>query len=100
MTTKYVIHCDACGSNTVVGDTNVKMVEIKVAPIPGGIPTYNEELKKTETRKPLPRPKMFKCPKCGRGATARAYTVAESKHEEEKKNEKETRTHGRETGAS
>jgi len=95
---KYVIHCDACGTNIVTDGTDgsKSLVEIKTALIPGGVPTYNAQEKKTETKKSLSRPKMFKCPKCGRGVVARKCFVEESKHEE--KNEEKAKSDGREDG--
>ena len=96
---KYVIHCDACGNNIVTDgtDPDKALVEIKMAPIPGGVPFYDEQEKKTITKKSLARPKMFKCPKCGRGATARKCFVVESKHEEQKDEEK-SKSDGRKDG--
>lgn len=95
---KFVIHCDACGNNTVT-DKADNLVEIKTAPIPGGVPFYNLEKKSTQTKPSLNRPKMFKCPKCGRGIVARKMLVVESKHGETK-NEKETKSDGRKDGTT
>lgn len=98
---KFVIHCDACGKNIITtGNDTTNLVEIKTSLIPGRIPMYNKEKKETEVGKCYQRPKMFKCPKCGRGVVARKLIVSDSKHIEEKKDEKEPKPFGRETGTS
>lgn len=99
MSKRYVIHCDACGYNTVISGANdtVGLHEVKLAPIPGGVPVYDEKQKKTITKKSTPRRKMFKCKKCGRGIIVRDFMVPEIKDvpSEEKDN-----NDGREAGPS
>lgn len=90
----YALHCD-CGFHRVTDGTDFKLVEIKQAPIPRGIPTLEDG--KIKTPDPEERPKKFKCPKCGRGVTARKSNVKVIPHLVEKKDdEKKSKPTGRE----
>lgn len=82
---KYIIYCDCCGKQTVdIGFKLQHLTQVPMAKVPGGVPVLSP-VGKVENRPSLPRPKMVKCPKCGRGVTVRSYAVPESKHEEAKK---------------
>jgi len=90
----YALHCD-CGFHRVTDGTDFKLVEIKQAPVPTGIPFM--ENGKIVTPKTNARPKKFKCPKCGRGVTARKSNVKAIPHIVEKKeNDEEDQSSGRE----
>lgn len=94
---RYVIHCDFCGFHKFTDGTDVKLVEIVRSPTPRGIPKLvpdGKGGKKTETPKPMPRSKQFKCPSCGRGVTSRVTNVKF----QGKPNEQKIDTSGREAG--
>lgn len=79
---KYIIYCDCCGKQRVDIGFNLKeMTQVTLAKVPGGVPKLSPE-GKAENRPALPRPKMVKCPKCGRGVTVRGFSVPESNHKE------------------
>ena len=68
--------------------------------IPGGSPVLDKETKKIREQPSQPRPKQFKCPKCGRGVVAKklpevyaqAYKeIDDKRREQEEAVEKEQR---------
>lgn len=82
---KYIIYCDCCGKQTVdIGFKLQHLTQVPMAKVPGGVPVLSP-VGKVENRPALPRPKMVKCPMCGRGVAVRSYAVPESRHEEAKK---------------
>jgi hypothetical protein len=81
---KYMVYCDNCGKQKVdIGFNLQHMTKIPLANVPGGVPKLSPD-GKAEHRPALPRPKMVKCPKCGRGVTVRGFAVPESNHTEVK----------------
>lgn len=90
----YNLHCD-CGFNKITDGTDFKLTEIKQTPVPSGIPTLvNGKIVIPTTN---PRAKKFKCPKCGRGITARKSHVKIIPHLTEEKNDEESESTGRKT---
>ena len=63
----YRLYCEICEWKKIVRTSDdIRLVEIKTSPIPGGSPVYNPETKKTDVPKSKNQPKKFKCPQCGR----------------------------------
>lgn len=94
----YALHCDACGFHKVTDGTDCKLVEMKVSPIQRTLPSLANQA----TSQDSPRSKMFKCPKCGRGITAKKSNVKVIPHiQQENKNEQESEDNdtGRQTGS-
>jgi hypothetical protein len=81
---KYIVYCDSCGKQKVdIGYNLQQMTQVPLAKVPGGVPKLSPE-GKAENRPTLPRPKMVKCPMCGRGLAVRGFAVPESNHTEVK----------------
>ncbi len=100
-TSKHILLCDYCGNKTIITGAQVEgLIEIALAPIPGGAPIYDPIQKKTIVKKSFDRTKIFKCSKCGRGVRAKKLLVPDSEHIVEKKNDKKTLDDGRQTGPS
>lgn len=66
------LYCQAC-SNKFIFDENV--VEIPVNDVSGGIPYVDKEDGKVKMPAMLPRRRMFKCTKCGRGVASKMLTT-------------------------
>ncbi len=76
----YVVHCDYCSYHFTTD--KVGLTPVVRCKIPRGIPKTTKEKQKY-----LPQMPTYKCPKCGRGVTARTMNVKKSIHEEEKNDE-------------
>lgn len=87
----YALHCD-CGFHKTTDGTDFKLVEIKQSPTPSGLPVLLDG--KIVTPPIHPRAKKFKCPKCGRGITARKSNVKIIPHLLEKENDDEGESTG------
>lgn len=63
----YRLFCEICNYKRITDGSDVDdLKELKISPIPGGIPVINKLNGKVETPKPIKRIKQFRCPKCGR----------------------------------
>jgi len=66
---KYNIWCEICGYTRITDGSapeDKKLIEIKRGKVQLTLPKIDEN-GKTEEAKFFSQPKMFKCPKCGRG---------------------------------
>ena len=69
---QYRLYCEYCNWKLLTdgADAAAKaLVEITVAPVPGGSPKVDPETKKVVFPKSKKQRKRFKCPQCGRGVT-------------------------------
>jgi len=99
--TNYVLHCDFCDFHLLTNGKDLKLAEIVRGRVQKQIPGMVDG-KKIES-KFISKPKQFKCPKCGRGVTARISLVKMSEHQKEPKNAKsdeDDKSTGRETGST
>jgi hypothetical protein len=63
----YKLHCETCNWNRVTDGSDITdLYRIKTAPIPGGVQSYDFELKKRVDKPSRNQPKKFRCPNCGR----------------------------------
>lgn len=70
---KYSFYCEPCGYREFLNEEDFKSkIEISRSPIPKGVVKI-EDGKATEEslKQGVPQPRMFKCPKCGRGVKVR-----------------------------
>ena len=68
----YRFYCEICNFIKITdGRGEQDLVEIKRCPIPGGIPVLNKESGETDTPKAIKQPRLFRCPRCGRGMSVR-----------------------------
>lgn len=65
------LYCQACSTKFIYDES---VVEIKVNDVPGGIPFLDKEDNKVKMPAMMPRRRMFKCPKCGRGVASKMLT--------------------------
>ncbi len=95
MADKFLIRCDYCSKTIITDGTDIKLREIPLAKIPGKIP-YLENGKMISPAS-IERPKMYRCPTCGRGMSVRKSYIPASKHEAEI-DDPTNNSDGRETG--
>jgi predicted RNA-binding Zn-ribbon protein involved in translation (DUF1610 family) len=75
---KYSLYCEICGWKRIIDGSEPDLIEYKTAAIPGGMPQYDPELKKTIFKKSINQPKKFKCQNCGRVVTVRKLPVEDN----------------------
>lgn len=79
---RWFIFCEPCSYKkilTVDDPSETDLVEIKTVGTPGGSPFIDPETKKVKAKPTVPRPKKFKCPKCGRGVAIKQLPEVYSK---------------------
>lgn len=81
----YRLYCEYCNWKLVTDGTDPAakaLVQIVVAPVPGGAPKIDPETKKVVVPKDRKPRKRFKCPNCGRGVTPKIIQNEESNGED------------------
>lgn len=69
---RYYLFCEPCGFKGIIEkNEDHNLTPIPTAPIPGGAPKLDPVTKKTVVSKAIPQMPKFKCPKCGRGVSAK-----------------------------
>lgn len=77
---RWFMFCEPCSHKQIIEKfENEELVEIKRSHVPGGSPRLNKEKKKIEERPKQSQPRMFKCPKCGRGCACKKLPDVYSK---------------------
>ena len=62
----YQLMCEKCSWKRITDGSDVgDLYELKLAPIPRGIPKINKLSKKVTTQDPKDRIRKFRCPECG-----------------------------------
>jgi predicted transcriptional regulator len=98
---RWYYYCEPCGYKKIVEGAKHGLVEIKTSPIPLGAPKkptkhakedIKEEPKQDASPKSKPQNTKVKCPKCGRGITAKQLVAAfQNAYEEAEKRDKTQR---------
>jgi hypothetical protein len=66
------LYCQACSNKFLVDES---VVEVPLNNVPGGIPYVDKEDGKVKMPAEMPRRRMFKCTKCGRGVASKMLTT-------------------------
>ena len=94
MTSKFMLFCEPCGHKHFIFEEPDDLLEVKRVDIPGGTPYIDPETKSIKEKKKTAQPKVYKCPKCGRGVVAKRLPevyVKAQKEEDRKIQEEEDR---------
>lgn len=100
LTKRHWIYCEFCSYKQIFEEIPEDLVKIPVVDIPGGIPQYDAELKRTITKKQIKNLPKSKCPKCGRGVRIRPLpevyskqyqTLDEQRRKEQEEHDKQQR---------
>lgn len=72
MNKRYLIFCEPCAYKQFVDSEEAPdLLEVKRVDVPGGTPYRDPETKSVKEKKKTAQPRVFKCPKCGRGVVAK-----------------------------
>lgn len=74
MPKQYMIFCEWCSYRKIANDTPKGiegLVPIKTSKVPGGVPKLDATAKKVNVPSSIETMPKYKCPKCGRGVTAK-----------------------------
>lgn len=95
----YRIYCEICGYNRWSDGTDLDdMIPCKRSPIMTSIPRIDPITKKVTTKLPMPLPKLFKCPKCGRGVRPKQYPLPKAEDLFKNEQNENNNNSGSETG--
>lgn len=93
---RWYLFCEPCSHKQIIqgNDPCHGLTQMKMSPVPGGSPRYDEQEKKTVIKKTVPRLPYAKCPKCGRACVIKKLPdvyndVFQSIDEDEKKKKEE-----------
>ena len=75
----YRLYCEICNWKKITDGTDIELVRLKLADIPGGVPKLDPVEKKVVIPKSIKRPKKYRCPKCGRVVTPKQITNPQEK---------------------
>lgn len=63
----YRLYCEVCGYKRTTDGSDIQdLYEIKVSPVPGGLPAINPQTKNVDVRPSKKPTRKFRCPSCGR----------------------------------